>query len=179
MKSLKYLLPALVFVGLLFAFYRGLFLDPREVPSPLIGKPAPAFDLEDLAVPDERFTTADMLGKPAILNVWATWCQGCRQEHGFLMQLARSGEVPMYGMNYRDQRGPAMDWLRRLGDPYLKVAYDPEGAGSLDWGVYGAPETFLLSPDGTIVYKHLGPLTPQVWARDFRPKIESMKGGAR
>lgn len=179
MKSLKYLLPAIVFAVLVAAFYKGLFLNPREVPSPLIGKAAPAFDLEELSRPEERFATSDMFGKPALLNVWATWCQGCRQEHGFLMQLARTGEVPIYGMNYRDERSPALDWLRRLGDPYVKTAYDPDGMGSLDWGVYGAPETFLLSPDGTVVYKHLGPLTAEIWVEDFRPRIEAMQGGAR
>ena len=179
MKSLKYILPGLVFAVLLLAFYRGLFLNPREVPSPLIGKPAPEFRLEELSRPEEVFATGDMFGRPALLNVWATWCAGCRQEHAFLMQLARSGEVPIYGMNYRDERGPALEWLKQLGNPYEKTAYDPEGMGSLDWGVYGAPETFLMSPDGTIVHKHLGPLTPDVWNRDFRPRIASMQGGAR
>ena len=179
MKSLKYLLPGLIFAALLVVFYRGLFLNPKEVPSPLIGKPAPTFQLEELSRPDEQFATSDMFGRPAVLNVWATWCAGCRQEHGFLMQLARSGEVPLYGMNYRDERGPAMEWLERLGDPYEKTAYDPEGMGSLDWGVYGAPETFLLSPDGTVVHKHLGPLNFEIWNRDFRPRIAQMQGGGK
>ncbi len=179
MKSLKYLLPGLVFALLLVIFYRGLFLNPREVPSPLIGKPAPVFELESLADPAQAFATKDMFGKPAVLNVWATWCAGCRQEHGFLMQLARSGEVPIYGLNYRDERAPALQWLKRLGDPYVRTAYDPDGMGSLDWGVYGAPETFLLSPEGTVVHKHLGPLTAEVWAEDFRPRIQAMQGGVR
>ena len=177
MKSLKYLLPGLVFIGLLAVFWKGLFLNPSLVPSPLIGKPAPAFELEELKRGDETFATADMLGKPALLNVWATWCAGCRQEHGFLMELARRGEVPMYGLNYRDERAPALEWLNRLGDPYLKTAYDPEGVGSLDWGVYGAPETFLLDPQGTVVHKHLGPLGSEAWERDFRPRIAAMQGG--
>lgn len=176
MRSLKYLLPALAFLVLAAFFYRGLFLDPRTVPSPLIGKLAPAFELQDLRDPAETFATADMFGAPALLNVWATWCAGCRQEHSFLMQLARSGEVPLYGMNYRDERGAALDWLRRLGDPYVKVAYDPQGDGSLDWGVYGSPETFLLDPQGTVVYKHLGPLGPNVWEKEFRPRIAAMQG---
>lgn len=176
MKSLKYLLPGLAFLVLAAFFYRGLFLDPRTVPSPLIGKPAPAFDLQELRQPDERFATTDMFGKPAVLNVWATWCAGCRQEHDFLMQLARSGEVPLYGMNYRDERGKALEWLRRLGDPYVAIAYDPEGMGSLDWGVYGAPETFLIDPDGTVVYKHLGPLSTPIWNKEFRPRIAAMTG---
>jgi cytochrome c biogenesis protein CcmG, thiol:disulfide interchange protein DsbE len=175
MRSLKYLLPALAFFVLAAFFYRGLFLDPRTVPSPLIGKPAPAFELEDLRLPEQTFAMSDMLGQPAVLNVWATWCAGCRQEHPFLMQLARSGEVALYGMNYRDERSKALDWLRRLGDPYLRVAYDPEGNGSLDWGVYGSPETFLLDPSGTVVYKHLGPLGPSVWEQEFRPRIAAMK----
>jgi cytochrome c biogenesis protein CcmG, thiol:disulfide interchange protein DsbE len=179
MKSLKYLLPISAFVILVVFFYRGLFLDPRIVPSPLIGKPAPAFELEDLRNPALTVATADMLGKPAVLNVWATWCAGCRQEHSFLMQLARSGEVPLYGMNYRDERPKALDWLRQLGDPYVKVAYDPEGNGSLDWGVYGSPETFLIDPQGTVVYKHLGPLGPKVWETEFRPRIAAMQGSAQ
>lgn len=176
MKSLKYLLPALAFLVLAAFFYRGLFLDPRTVPSPLIGKPAPAFDLQELRQPETRFATTDMFGKPAVLNVWATWCAGCKQEHDFLMRLARSGEVPLYGMNYRDERGKALQWLSQLGDPYKSIAYDPEGMGSLDWGVYGAPETFLIDPEGTVVYKHLGPLSPPIWEREFRPRIAAMQG---
>lgn len=179
MRSLRYLLPAILFAALLAVFWKGLFLNPGEVPSPLIGKPAPAFQLEELTRPDETFATADMYGRPALLNVWATWCAGCRQEHAFLMQLAKSGEVPIYGLNYRDEREPALSWLKELGDPYEKTAYDPKGVGSLDWGVYGAPETFLMDPSGTVVYKHLGPLDGNVWARDFRPRIEAMQGGRR
>jgi cytochrome c biogenesis protein CcmG, thiol:disulfide interchange protein DsbE len=179
MKSLKYLLPGIAFLVLVVFFYQGLFLDPRIVPSPLIGKPAPAFELEDLREPGKTVAMSDMLGKPAVLNVWATWCAGCRQEHPFLMQLARSGEVPLYGMNYRDERPLALDWLRRLGDPYVTVAYDPEGNGSLDWGVYGSPETFLLDPQGIVVYKHLGPLGPKVWETEFRPRIAAMQGAAQ
>jgi cytochrome c biogenesis protein CcmG, thiol:disulfide interchange protein DsbE len=179
MKSLKYLIPGIAFLVLAAFFYRGLFLDPKIVPSPLIGKPAPAFELQELRQPAQHFAMTDMLGQPAVLNVWATWCAGCRQEHPFLMQLARSGEVPIYGMNYRDTRPEALDWLRRLGDPYVKVGYDPDGMGSLDWGVYGSPETFLLDPAGTVVYKHLGPLGPTVWEREFRPRIAAMQGGAQ
>ncbi len=179
MRSLKYLLPGLVFLVLAGFFWKALFLDPSIVPSPLIGKPAPAFELQDLRQPEQTFAMTDMLGQPAVLNVWATWCAGCRQEHSFLMQLARSGEVPLYGMNYRDERPKALDWLNRLGDPYVKVAYDPEGAGSLDWGVYGSPETFLMDPAGTVVYKHLGPLNPTIWEREFRPRIAAMGGVAQ
>ena len=125
MKSLRYLLPAVLFAALLAVFWKGLSLNPGEVPSPLIGKPAPAFQLEELSTPGQTFATADMRGRPALLNVWATWCAGCRQEHAFLMQLAKSGEVPIYGLNYRDERTPALAWLRELGDPYEMTAYDP------------------------------------------------------
>ncbi|NGP54703.1 DsbE family thiol:disulfide interchange protein [Thioalkalivibrio sp. XN8] len=176
MKTLKYLLPVIAFVVLAGFFYKGLFLDPRTVPSPLIGKPAPQFQLQDLRQPEATFAQSDMLGRPAVLNVWATWCSGCRQEHPFLMQLARSSGVPLYGMNYRDERDKALDWLRRLGDPYERVAFDPDGMVSLDWGVYGSPETFLIDPAGTIVYKHLGPMTPGVWQEEFLPRIAQMQG---
>ena len=178
MRSWKYIIPIVAFVVLAGFFYRGLFLNPRTVPSPFIGKPAPSFDLEELRDATQRFATTDMLGRPAVLNVWATWCAGCREEHGFLMQLDRSDEVPLYGMNYRDERPKALDWLRKLGDPYDRIAYDPEGLGSLDWGVYGAPETFLLDPAGIVVYKHLGPLNPRIWAEEFRPRIAAMQGAA-
>lgn len=179
MKSLKYVIPGLAFFVLAGFFYKGLFLDPRTVPSPLIGQPAPLFELEELRDPAQSFVTADMHGQPAIMNVWATWCAGCREEHEFLMRLGRSGTVPIYGLNYRDERPAALQWLSRLGDPYVKIAYDPDGMGSLDWGVYGAPETFLLDPDGTVVYKHLGPMTPRVWEQEFLPRISAMRVASR
>ncbi len=179
MKSLKYLIPGLAFVVLAVFLYVGLWLNPREVPSPFIGKPAPAVDLEELKDPTERFVTADMFGKPSLLNVWATWCVSCRHEHPFLMQLARSGEVAIYGMNSRDERRKALGWLRDLGDPYVSVAYDPEGTGAVEWGIVGSPETFLLDPQGIVVYKYAGPLTPAVWQREFRPRIDAMQVAAR
>ncbi len=171
---MRYLVPAAIFGILLVVFFVGLRLNPSEVPSPLIGKPAPEFQLETLADPEAKFATADMQGQPALLNVWATWCAGCRVEHDMLMQLSKSGNVPIYGLNYRDERGPALQWLQALGDPYVTVGYDPEGVASLDWGVYGAPETFLLAPDGTVVYKHLGPLDPGSWETEFMPRIRDM-----
>jgi cytochrome c biogenesis protein CcmG/thiol:disulfide interchange protein DsbE len=170
---MRYLVPAGFFL-LLVVFFVGLRLNPSEVPSPLIGKPAPAFELPTLSDPEANFATGDMLGRPALLNVWATWCAGCRVEHEMLMQLSRAGDVPIFGLNYRDERGPALEWLQALGDPYKTVGYDPEGVASLDWGVYGAPETFLLAPDGTVVYKHLGPLDPGSWEEEFVPRIREM-----
>ena len=176
---MRFAIPIVVFLLLVVVFSFGLFNDPRELPSPFLGEQAPTFEVESLTEPDRIVGSSNYAGKMALVNVWATWCGGCRQEHGFLMQLARSGEVPIYGLNYRDERKPAQEWLKRLGDPYQKTAYDPEGMGGLDWGVYGAPETFLLSPDGTVVYKHLGPLNAEIWVRDFRPRIQSLQGGAR
>lgn len=179
---MRYVLPAAVFAVLIAFFWVGLRLNPGEVPSPLIGKPGPAFELPELADPAEIVNNARMKGRPVLLNVWATWCAGCRAEHQMLMALAGSGKVPIFGMNYRDERDAALRWLADLGDPYVAVAYDPEGTASLDWGVYGAPETFLLDPEGTVVYKHLGPLTPTAWREEFVPRMEAMRaptGGSR
>lgn len=179
MKGLKFLIPVSGFLVLSGFLYIGLFLNPREVPSPFIGKPAPAFELEELRDPAVTFVTADMFGKPALLNVWATWCVSCRHEHPFLMQLARSGEVAIYGMNSRDERRKALGWLRDLGDPYVSIAYDPDGRSAVDWGIVGSPETFLLDPQGTVVYKFAGPLSPAVWQREFRPRIDAMQAGVQ
>lgn len=179
MKGLKFLIPVMGFLVLSGFLYIGLFLNPREVPSPFIGKPAPAFELEELRDPSVTFVTADMFGKPALLNVWATWCVSCRHEHPFLMQLARSGEVAIYGMNSRDERRKALGWLKDLGDPYVSIAYDPDGRSAVDWGIVGSPETFLIDPQGTVVYKFAGPLSPAVWQREFRPRIDAMQAGVQ
>jgi len=176
---MRYLIPIGVFGVLVAFFFIGLRLDPSEVPSPLIGKPAPVFDLPELKDLSQRVSNADLSGRPTLLNVWATWCGGCRQEHEMLLQLAEQGGVPIYGLNYRDERTGALRWLEQLGDPYVAVAYDPDGSGSLDWGVYGAPETFLIDPDGVVVYKHLGPMTPSVWREEFMPRMSQMQGGSK
>lgn len=174
---MRYVLPAAIFAVLVGFFWVGLYKDPSEVPSPFIGKPAPAFNLQDLADPGATVSNADLVGKPSILNVWATWCVGCRQEHETLMQLAAMDIVPIYGLNYRDNRDQALQWLVRLGDPYVATGYDPDGSAGLDWGVYGAPETFLMDPDGIVVYKHLGPLSFAVWREEFMPRIQAMSRG--
>lgn len=176
---MRYLIPIGLFGVLVAFFFIGLRLDPSEVPSPLIGKPAPVFDLPELKDLSQRVSNADLSGRPTLLNVWATWCAGCRQEHEMLLQLAEQGGVPIYGLNYRDERTGALRWLEQLGDPYVAVAYDPDGSGSLDWGVYGAPETFLIDPDGVVVYKHLGPMTPSAWREEFMPRMQQMQGGSK
>ena len=170
---MRFAIPIIVFLLLVVVFSFGLFNDPRELPSPFLGEQAPAFEVESLTEPERIVGSADYAGKMALVNVWATWCGGCRQEHGFLMQLARSGSIAIYGINWRDDREAALGWLQQLGDPYEFSAFDADGRVGIDWGVYGAPETFLVSPDGIVLHKHLGPLDARIWQEDFVPLIEA------
>ena len=176
---MRYVLPAVAFAILVGFFWVGLRLDPGEVPSPLIGKPAPTFELPELSDASRTVSNETLRGRPALLNVWATWCAGCRAEHDMLLAIAAQGDVPIYGLNYRDERDAALEWLDSLGNPYTAVAYDPDGTVSIDWGVYGAPETFLIDPNGIVVYKHIAPLTMNDWRDEFLPRIREMQGGAR
>lgn len=173
---LRYLAPVLAFVVLLPVLIFGLSRDPSELPSPYIGRPAPTFELPNVMNPEETVSSHDYAGEVALVNVWATWCVGCRHEHDFLLELAERGEVPIYGLNWRDDRNEAVRWLTQLGDPYVASAYDADGSVGIDWGVYGAPETFLIGPDGTVLHKHLSPLTEEIWQRDFVPKIAAAQG---
>lgn len=174
----RFVLVPAAFIVLLGFFLVGLFRDPTLVPSPLINQPAPAFELPQLLVPERTLGLVDLTtGEPVLLNVWATWCVGCRQEHGLLVDLARRGEIPIYGLNWKDDREAAIHWLQRLGDPYVSTAVDADGRVAIDWGVYGAPETFLLDGQGVIRYKHIGPLTEDIWQREFRPRIEALQQG--
>ncbi len=173
---MRYAIPVVLFAVLGFFLYRGLFLNPGYIPSPLVGQQAPEFSLTDLQSPDRMVGSDDFAGEVALLNVWATWCIGCRQEHAYLLELARTSGIPIYGLNWKDDRDAALGWLANLGDPYVATAYDPLGAVAIDWGVYGAPETFLIGPDGTILHKHIAPLTPQIWERDFLPKLAEACG---
>ena len=170
---MRFASPIVVFLLLVVVFSFGLFNDPRELPSPFLGEQAPAFEVASLTEPERIVGSADYAGKMALVNVWATWCGGCRQEHGFLMQLARSGSIAIYGINWRDDREAALGWLQQLGNPYEFSAFDADGRVGIDWGVYGAPETFLISPDGIVLHKHLGPLDARIWQEDFVPLIES------
>ena len=172
----KYLIPFGIFIILIGLFVVGLGLDPREVPSPLINKPAPEFELPRLHEPDKTIGTADLTGGGVkLVNVWASWCTACRQEHPFLMELARRGDVPIYGLNYKDARSDALNWLDRLGDPYTASAFDNDGRVGIDWGVYGVPETFVVDGKGTIRYKHIGPLGPQAWRETVYPAIQEIR----
>lgn len=165
-------MPLVIFLTIVVFLAVGLNRDPRLVPSPLIGKPAPAFSLPALRNAERQLTLADLKGQPVLLNVWATWCVACRAEHAFLMDLAERGEITIFGVNYKDERNAAIGWLKQLGDPYQANIYDPEGILALDLGVYGAPETFLLDASGIIKFKHVGPLTPDVW-RDLAMHLTS------
>jgi cytochrome c biogenesis protein CcmG/thiol:disulfide interchange protein DsbE len=172
----RYLVPAALFVTLVWFFARGLTLDPGYVPSPFVGKPAPAFSLPTLKDPGKRLEREQIVGQLALVNVWATWCVGCRQEHPFLVELSKSAGLPIYGLNWKDDRSQALQWLNQLGDPYAASGFDDSGDAAIDWGVYGAPETFLLAPDGTVLYKHLSPLTAEVWSKEFLPRIAAARG---
>lgn len=172
----RYLIPVTLLGVIAAFFWRGLWLDPSYIPSPLVGKPAPEFSLPALEDPERVVGSESFKGQVALLNVWATWCVGCRQEHGFLLELSESGTVPIYGLNWEDDRAAALDWLERLGNPYDVSAYDHDGQVAVEWGVYGAPETFLIARDGTVLHKHVGPLTQALWRRDFLPIIEERCG---
>jgi cytochrome c biogenesis protein CcmG, thiol:disulfide interchange protein DsbE len=147
----------------------GLTLKPREIPSPLIDKPAPGFTLPQLHAGDRVLTPEQLKGRVYLLNVWASWCGSCRVEHPHLMALAKSGRIPIYGLNYKDGREAGLDWLQRHGDPYVASAFDADGRVAIDYGVYGAPETFLVDARGVIRYKHIGPLTPEVIEAKLMP----------
>jgi cytochrome c biogenesis protein CcmG/thiol:disulfide interchange protein DsbE len=176
---MRFALPLGIFVVLIALLAVGLSRDPRLVPSPLIGKPAPEFALPTLAAPDTALRRADLLGEAYLLNVWASWCVACRDEHPLLLELARAGTIRLVGLNYKDERAAAVAWLGERGDPYAVSLFDPEGRLGLDLGVYGVPETFVIDGGGVIRYKHVGPLTAGVVADELLPLIASLgrKGG--
>jgi len=171
----RYLLPLLAFLALVVLLFKGLGIDPKRVPSPLIDKPAPTFKLPTLKQPEQFLSSADFQGKVSLFNVWATWCVACRQEHPLLMQLRKRG-VPIYGLNYKDKRPAAEQWLQRFGDPYLVNAFDAEGRVGINWGVYGTPETFVIDKQGVIRHKHIGPLTRDAIEREIMPLIKKLNG---
>jgi cytochrome c biogenesis protein CcmG/thiol:disulfide interchange protein DsbE len=174
----RYLAPLVLLAIMIPVFIIGLNRDPTEVPSPLVNKQAPQFQLPHLKNPDLTVSSADYAGQLTLVNVWATWCSGCRQEHDYLMKLASENDIPIYGLNWRDRRAPALVWLQQLGDPYVASAYDEDGRVGIDWGVYGAPETFLIDKDGIILHKHISPMTEKVWQEEFLPRIRIAQGGA-
>ncbi len=170
-----YLVPVGVFVLLVVLLAVGLTLDPRLIPSPLINKPMPEFTLPNLRNPDATVSRADLLGKVLLFNVWASWCQACRQEHPLLMELARSGVVPIYGLNYKDKRPDALRWLDQLGDPYVAIAADADGRVGIEWGVYGVPETFVVDRKGIIRYKQIGALNKKLIQEKILPLVRQLQ----
>ena len=177
MKSLKFLLPLAAFVALALLLARGLGLNPKEVPSPLIGKPAPAFQLPRLDDANVTIKRDDLLGQVWILNVWASWCGPCRDEHPLWVDFARRSPVALVGLNYKDQRAQAQPWLRQLGDPYKFSIFDADGRVGIDYGVYGVPETFVVDRQGTIRFKHIGPMTRDVLRDKVEPLLKSRANG--
>jgi cytochrome c biogenesis protein CcmG/thiol:disulfide interchange protein DsbE len=173
-KALKYIIPLGVFLALAIFFAVGLTRDPRTVPSPFIDKPAPMFRVEQLHEPKLAFTPDEMKGKVWMLNVWASWCASCRIEHPLLVDMARKRIVPIVGLNYKDQREDAKAWLNKFGNPYELSAWDIDGRVGLDFGVYGAPETFLIDKQGVIRHKQIGPITPEDLEKTILPLIRKL-----
>lgn len=176
MKALKYIVPLGVFVVLCVFLGIGLTRDPRIVPSPFIGKPAPGFTLTALHDPQVSFSPEQMKGKVWLLNVWASWCPACKIEHPVLNDMSRRGIVPIVGLNYKDQRADAKRWLQQNGDPYQLSVWDIDGKVGIDYGVYGAPETFVIDKQGVIRYKQIGPVTPEVLEKTLLPLIAKLNG---
>ncbi|HUJ01479.1 MAG TPA: DsbE family thiol:disulfide interchange protein [Usitatibacter sp.] len=176
MKLVKFGIPLLVFAVLVGFFAVGLTRDPSEVPSPFIGKPAPQFQLTRLDAPDHTFSPQDMRGKVWLLNVWASWCVSCRVEHPLLVQMSKEQQVPIVGLDYKDERADGMKWLSTHGDPYLASAFDSEGKVGIDYGVYGVPETFLIDKQGVIRYKQIGPITPEALEKKIMPLVKKLNG---
>ena len=174
MKALRFVIPLAIFIALAAFLAVGLTRDPREVPSPFIGKAAPPFRLEQVADANAAFTPADMKGKVWLLNVWASWCASCRVEHPVLVEMSRRNLVPIVGLNYKDRRDDALQWLGRYGNPYSVSAYDVEGKVGIDYGVYGAPETFVIDKQGVIRYKQIGPITPEALEKKILPLIREL-----
>ena len=166
--------PLLIFAVLLGFLGLGLKLDPRQVPSPLIGQAAPSFTLPHLDAPDTLGSPQDLQGQVWLFHVWASWCVSCRQEHPTLLALARTGKVPIYGLNYKDQTDAALKWLHQHGNPYLDSFSDPHGIVGIEYGVYGVPETFVIDKQGVIRYKHTGPLTPKDLDKTLLPLVEKL-----
>jgi cytochrome c biogenesis protein CcmG/thiol:disulfide interchange protein DsbE len=167
----RYYVPLGIFVVLLAFLAVGLTLKPRELPSPLVGRPAPAFALPTLGAPGEAVSTRDLRGQVWVLNVWASWCAACRDEHATMVEMAKLKLVPIYGLNYKDQRADALGWLARFGNPYVASLADTDGRVGIDYGVYGVPETFVIDKAGVVRRKFVGPVTAQIVRDEIVPLV--------
>jgi cytochrome c biogenesis protein CcmG/thiol:disulfide interchange protein DsbE len=172
----RFLIPLAVFLVLVAFFAVGLRLNPREVPSPFIGKPAPAFEAPQLLRPELKFSPKNKLGQVWLLNFWASWCPPCREEHPLLVDLARSKGIPIVGVNYKDDPGRAAAWLKELGDPYVATVADRDGRIGIDFGVYGMPETFVIDRTGVVRYKRIGAITRERLDAEILPLVRKLQG---
>ncbi len=172
---LRYLIPIVVFTALVITFAGTLNRDPRTIPSALIDKPVPEFALPPVKGRTLGLSSTDLVGEVSLVNVFASWCVACREEHPLFMQLKAESVVPIHGLNYKDHPDNAARWLNTLGDPYTRTGADRDGRVSIDWGVYGVPETFVISKDGRIAHKHIGPLTPEAFANTVLPLIKRLR----
>lgn len=175
MKKLVLFIPLVLFVVLGFFLYKGLYLNPKELDSALEGRPVPDFKLEKLEDSNVVITNHDLKGQVYMMNVWGTWCPSCKYEHPYLMKISRQNVIPIYGINYRDERDLAVEELNRQGDPYSLNIYDHEGRLGLDLGVYGAPESFLVDHNGIIRFRYAGPIDMRVWQETLFPMIQQLK----
>ncbi len=174
-RRLLFLAPLAVAFGIGAAFAVGLTLDPRQIPSELIGRPVPAFELPPVQGRKLGLSSGDLVGEVSLVNVFASWCTACRAEHPLFMELARSRQVPIHGLNYKDKPNDVAAWLDELGDPYTRTGSDLNGRVGIDWGVYGVPETFVVGADGHIAYKHIGPITPEALREKILPLVRQLR----
>lgn len=171
----RFLIPFAIFIALVIFFFKGLHLDPHEIPSPLINKPAPAFNLQQLHDPSKTLSAADMRGKVWVFNVWASWCVSCREEHPIWVEFSQAHpQLTIIGLNYKDQRPDALGWLQQLGNPYVLSVMDSDGRVGIDYGVYGVPETYVIDKQGVIRMKHIGPITPEVLQSKILPLVQEL-----
>jgi len=175
--KLKFLIPLIAFLAVSLLLGIGLFLNPKEIPSALIDKPAPEFNLSLLGETEQNlgnFSPSEMKGKRWILNVWASWCVSCRYEHPLLNQIAEQTDIPLIGLNYKDEPEKARQWLAKRGNPYSKVPQDIEGNVGIDWGVYGVPETFVINEQGNIIYRFAGPINKNIFSTEIEPLFDKV-----
>lgn len=172
---LKAAIPLILFLGIAIFLGIGLTLDPKKIPSPLIGKSVPAFDLPPVKGRSLGLATENLKSDVSLVNVFASWCAACRQEHPLLMALSQQAAVPIHGLNYKDEPQDAADWLNALGDPYTRTGADINGRVGIDWGIYGVPETFVIDKQGNIAYKHIGPISKKDWEETLLPLIMELK----
>lgn len=167
-------IPLIIFMIVCAFLWRGLSLNPREIPSPFINKPMPKFSLSELNHPDQKFSSTELHGHVSLLNVFASWCISCRVEHPVLMDLRAQNAVLIYGLDYKDSRDTVLKWLQKSGNPYQKIGFDETGNTAINLGVYGTPETFVIDKNGIIRYKYIGPITEDVWQSELQPEVEKL-----